>query len=129
MPHATRTAVEGLLKNPDPVACQMSTQLMVIKRTGRDADVIDIAATGDRRHCLLCAGMGDVPQDDQRRPAPDLLHSQRWIRITGPASHNVEIEFERTIHIVDQKHDVINANKGERGCHVKRLHFFAIVFQ
>ena len=73
---------------------------------------------------LVAPGMGDVPENDQRRAAPDLLHAQRRVGIAGLAAEHVGVPASwRLVEVVDEKDDVVDADQGEgrpaRNAHVR----------
>ncbi len=55
----------GFLNYRDAVVFQMRTQCFVVERSGRYANMVDIATAHHRRSCFSPAGIGYIPQYDQ----------------------------------------------------------------
>jgi hypothetical protein len=62
--------------------------------------------------------MRDVPQNDQRRAAPELLHAEIGIGIAGLAAEHAGVPLRGTRQIVDEEDDVVDADQreGRSGC-------------
>ena len=110
--------MQGFAVDRNAVAAKMGPQLVMVEGAGCDADMIDVATACDRWGCLVAAGMGDVPENDQRASAPDLFHAERRIGVAGAATENVMIEADRLFHVVDDKDDVVNSDEAEGDGHL-----------
>jgi hypothetical protein len=90
---------------------EVLAHLVMIQWTASDANVIDIAAADYRWDYMMSAGVGRVPQDDERSAAPQLLHTQKRVGIARLAAENALIESECCLHVVDEKDHVIQSDK------------------
>ena len=99
----------GFALDGDVVGAQMTAHGGFVEGREGDADVVDIATARDGRDGARGAGMGDVPEDDQGGAAPDLLHAQRGVGITGLAAEHVGIPAHGLIEIVDEEDDMVEA--------------------
>jgi hypothetical protein len=103
MPHTPRAAVGGFICDIHALCLQMGPHGCGSKGAGGEADMIDIPP----------AGMGDIPQDDQRRPTPKLLHPKGLIRIARHAAQHRLVKADGPSHVIDQNGNVIQAHKAE----------------
>ena len=111
MPNTTRAAMHGFTVDGHVMGKQMRAHRIWRKGACGDAEVINIAPTSNGGNCRGGAGMRGVPQHNQRGTAPKLFHPHGRITIAGHTAKHRAVKRNGPRHVINQKHNVIYANK------------------